>query len=415
MQAIQFLYKPQQRQMRFHVTTTDPSQWADEVLYGGAAGGGKSAAIVGDAFRNAVKYPGINILILRRTLPELEGSILLRMMAWFPREVCKYKEQKKTWEFVNDSRINLGFCEHEKDVYRYQGKEFDIIYIDELTHFSYEQFIYLKSRNRSANQKILKMGFRPQMKLTTNPGGVGHVWVKRRYIDIGEWEQVHEVQEVNENDEPIRVNGKPVTTNRIFIPAKLQDNRYIDVDYEAKLMAMPEALRKQLLDGDWDTLDGMFFDTFRRSVHVVEPFEIPSDWKKFRMMDEGYDPDPFVCLWGALDGKGNLYIYRELTAKKLITSAQVEAVVAATPRGEKIDYTVGDTSFWNRSKATGEAPFEVFMRGGINPFMQATKERAEQAVAIYGEKEDCGQQLARIDSTQLGTTRKTSKERTCVE
>jgi hypothetical protein len=171
MLSVQFQYKPQERQMKFHVTTTGPNQWADEVLYGGAAGGGKSAAIVGDAFRNAVKYPGINILILRRTLPELEGSILLRMMSWFPREVCKCKEQKKTWEFVNDSRINLGFCEHEKDVYRYQGKEFDIIYIDELTHFSYEQFIYLKiekPNGESTNELMEMTDIEPQWSYSEN-------------------------------------------------------------------------------------------------------------------------------------------------------------------------------------------------------------------------------------------------------
>jgi len=370
--TIIFPYKPQPRQKLFHYTTTDPKYWADEVLYGGAAGGGKSAAIVGDAFKNACKYPGINILILRRTLPELEGSILLRMLEWYPRDVCKYKEQKKVWEFINGSRIWLGYCEQENDVYRYQGKEFEIIYMDEATHFSYTQFKYLKSRNRTSNQKVLQMGFRPQMKLTTNPGGVGHVWVKKRFIDIGPWEQVHTVQETNDDDEPIFKDGQPVTTQRIFIPAKLSDNQYIDADYEAKLLTMDEKLRRQLLDGDWDALEGQFFSEFNRRIHVIEPFDIPHDWKRYRAMDEGYN-DPFVCLWIAMDREGNAYVYREFVKSQLLSHEQAQRVIELTGN-ERIDYTVGDTSFWNKGKADGKAPYEVFLEHGI-PMIQATKER----------------------------------------
>jgi phage terminase large subunit len=373
--TIIFPYRPQKRQKLFHFTTTDQKYWADEVLYGGAAGGGKSAAIVGDAFKNALKYPGINILILRRTLGELEGSIILKMLEWYPRELCKYNSSKHVWEFTipgNNSRIWCGYCEQEKDVYRYQGKEFEIIYMDEATHFTESQFKYLKSRNRTANQEALKLGLRPQMKLTTNPGGVGHVWVKKRFIDIGEWETKHTIQETNDEEEPISVDGKPVTTDRIFIPAKLSDNQYIDNDYEAKLMTMEEKLRRQLLDGDWDALEGQFFSEFSRAIHVVKPFAIPHDWRRFRMMDEGYN-DPYVCLWGAVDRDGNLYIYREFIKSKLLSSEQAKRTLELS-EGENIEYSVGDTSFWNKGKTSGESPAEVFAKMGL-PMMQATKER----------------------------------------
>lgn len=375
--VIQFPYMPQQRQLLFHFTTTDPNYWADEVLYGGAAGGGKSAAIVGDAFKNAVKYEGINILILRRTLGELEGSIILKMLEWYPREICKYNSSKHVWE-INipgraTSRIWCGYCEQENDVYRYQGKEFEIIYMDEATHFTYTQFKYLKSRNRTSNQKAIASGLRVQMKLTTNPGGVGHVWVKKRFIDIGEWEQTHNVQELDDDENPVfDRNDQPVLTRRIFIPAKLSDNSYIDTDYENKLLTMEEKLRRQLLEGDWDAIEGQFFSEFSRAIHVVEPFDIPRDWKRFRMMDEGYN-DPYVCLWGALDRDGNCYIYREFIKNKLLSSEQADKTKEYTG-SEKIDYSVGDTSFWNKGKADGKAPFEVFLEKGI-PMMQATKER----------------------------------------
>lgn len=374
--VINFPYLPQNRQLLFHFSTTDPNYWADEVLYGGAAGGGKSAAIVGDAFKNAVKYEGINILILRRTLGELEGSIILKMLEWYPREICKYNSSKHVWE-INipgraTSRIWCGYCEQENDVYRYQGKEFEIIYMDEATHFTYSQFKYLKSRNRTANQKAIEAGLRPQMKLTTNPGGVGHVWVKKRFIDIGEWEQTHNVQEVDDDDQPVFLKGKPVLTRRIFIPAKLSDNRFIDDDYEAKLMTMEEKLRRQLLDGDWDAIEGQYFSEFNRAIHVIEPFTIPHDWKRYRAMDEGYN-DPFVCLWFAMDREGNCYLYREFVKSKLLSHEQADETIKRS-LDETYDYTVGDTSFWNKGKESGKSPFEVFAEKGI-PLMQATKER----------------------------------------
>lgn len=374
--VINFPYLPQSRQLLFHYSTTDPTYWADEVLYGGAAGGGKSAAIVGDAFKNAVKYEGVNILILRRTLGELEGSIILKMLEWYPREICKYNSSKHVWEINIPgraiSRIWCGYCEQENDVYRYQGKEFEIIYMDEATHFTYSQFKYLKSRNRTANQKAIQSGLRPQMKLTTNPGGVGHVWVKKRFIDIGEWEQTHNVQEVDDDDQPVFLKGKPVLTRRIFIPAKLSDNRFIDDDYEAKLMTMEEKLRRQLLDGDWDAIEGQYFSEFNRALHVIEPFAIPRDWKRYRAMDEGYN-DPFVCLWFAMDREGNCYLYREFVKSKLLSHEQADETINRS-LDEEYDYTVGDTSFWNKGKESGKSPFEVFAEKGI-PLMQATKER----------------------------------------
>jgi hypothetical protein len=146
-----------------------------------------------------------------------------------------------------------------------------------------------------------------------------------------------------------------------------------DPNYLMRLMALPDNERKQLLEGDWDTFAGQYFSEFSRAVHVVDPFPIPHDWKRYRAMDEGYN-DPFVCLWFAIDRDNNCYLYREFVKNKLLSHEQAEEVMKRTPDGEKIDYTVGDTSFWNVGKQSGEAPFEIFAKKGV-PMIQATKER----------------------------------------
>lgn len=151
----------------------------DEVLFGGAAGGGKSYAQVIDALVYAVKYPGSKQLILRRTYPELDKSIIRTTLALYPKEIYRYISSSHTGQFTNGSIIDFGYCDSETDIYRYQSAEFDVIRFDELTHFTKDMYIYLISRLRGVN------GFPKQMKSTTNPGGIGHKWVKERFIDVG--------------------------------------------------------------------------------------------------------------------------------------------------------------------------------------------------------------------------------------
>lgn len=222
------------------------------------------------------------------------------------------------------------------------------------------------------------------VKSTTNPGQEGHIWVKKRFIDIGQWEKIHTIQDRDEEDNLLFYpldhpkSGQPITTRRIFIPAKVSDNQELiknDPDYVARLMRLPDKERRQLLDGDWDTFAGQYFDEWSRAIHVVEPFEIPSDWRRYRSMDEGYNPDPFVSLWFAIDRDGNAYIYRELEQRKLLSKEQAKRVKEMTPTQERIEYSVGDTSFWNKSRTdTGKSPAEVFAEEGV-PLIQANKER----------------------------------------
>lgn len=358
-------YKPQPRQVIYHKAK------ADEILYGGAAGGGKSEATIIDALKYGMKYEGSRQIIFRRTFPDLQRSIISRTLQVYPKEIAKYNSSKHEWTLINGSVIELAYWDNDSNYMNYQGAEYDVIRWEELTQFEEKWYLYMLSRLR---------GSRPyprSVKSTTNPGGTGHSWVKKRFIDVGPPEQVHEIPVTDDNGNPIMhpLTGEPVINKVIFIPANIHDNQALiqnDPGYLIRLMSLSDQERKQLLDGDWDTFSGQFFNEFSRAIHVIEPFAIPSDWRRFRMLDEGYN-DPFVCLWGALDRDGNLFIYREFVKSKLLSHEQAQKTKELTGN-EKIEYSVGDTSFWNKGKTTGESPSEVFAKEGV-PLIQATKER----------------------------------------
>lgn len=366
-------YEPQPRQQVYHHTAD-----VDEILYGGAAGGGKSEATIWDALYYGLTYPESRQIIFRRKFPDLERSIIARTTLVFPKELATYNASKHIWTLVNGSIIELAHWDHDNDYLKYAGAEYDVVRWEELTQFKEKWYTLMLSRIRGA--KPYPRG----VKSTTNPGQEGHVWVKKRFIDIGEWEKVHTIHEADEEGNLLYYPllhpkaGDPILTKRVFIPAKVSDNHKLienDPDYVARLMRLPEKDRKQLLDGDWDTFSGQYFEEWSRAVHVVKPFAIPHDWKRYRALDEGYSPDPFVCIWFAVDRDGNAYIYRELQQTKLLSRAQAQRVKELTPESEDISQNVGDTSFWNKSRTdTGTAPAEIFAQEGV-PLIQANKER----------------------------------------
>lgn len=314
----------------------------DEVLFGGAAGGGKSYAQVIDALVYAVKYPGSKQLILRRTYPELDKSIIRTTMALYPKEIYRYISSSHTGQFTNGSIIDFGYCDSETDIYRYQSAEFDVIRFDELTHFTKDMYIYLISRLRGVN------GFPKQMKSTTNPGGIGHKWVKERFIDVG---QAGVIQSFD---------GQ----SRVFIPSLVSDNSFLmakDKSYLKRLENLAEKDRKALLYGQWDIFEGQYFSEWNRDIHVIQPFEIPAHWKRYAAMDYGLDM--LAVYFIAVDDVGNAYVYNEIYKPDLIISAAASLIKSYITQPLQAFYAPPD--LWNRRQDSGSSVATIFAQHGI--------------------------------------------------
>ena len=318
----------------------------DEVLYGGAAGGGKSYAQLCDALIYALKYAGSKQLILRRTYPELERSLIRVSRELYPSGICDFNGRAHCYQFINGSIIEFGSCEYERDVYKYQSAEYDVIRFDELTHFTEYQYLYLISRVRGTS------GYPKQIKSATNPGGIGHSWVRARFIDAAPPETV------------IRAPSG----NRIFIPARVTDNVFLmrrDPNYLTRLKALPKRERRALLEGAWDIEEGRFFSELDRERHVIIPFAIPHEWKKWRVIDYGLDR--LVCLWIAADTQAPpcFYVYRELCASDLIISEASERILAASCTDQGIVRTIAPPDLWGRSQETGRSRATIFADSGL--------------------------------------------------
>lgn len=286
-----------------------------EVLYGGAAGGGKSDALVMEALRQ-VHIPHYKALILRKTYPEL-SELIEKSLLVYARAVpgAKYNSTQHTWTFPSGAKIVFGSLQHRQDRTKYQGKSFDLICFDELTHFEYDEYIYLFSRARPNGP-----GTRVYVRATTNPGGIGHGWVKERFISAAPpMTTVWEDMEVTDPD------GKKITIkrDRVFVPATVFDNKKLlenDPTYIGSLAMLPESERKALLLGSWDSFSGQVFLEWRNDpkhyhdrlwTHVVEPFSIPVTWPIVRSMDWGYSK-PFSVGWQSIGPGGKMYRIREL-------------------------------------------------------------------------------------------------------
>ncbi|MBQ2998794.1 MAG: phage terminase large subunit [Oscillospiraceae bacterium] len=327
---------------------------ANEVLYGGAAGGGKSYGQLIDALIYATRYPKSRQLILRRTLPELEKSLIRVSLEIFPAKIYKYSESKHTGTFSNGSVIDFGYCDSESDVYRYQSAEYDVIRFDELTHFTEQMYLYLMSRLRGVTD------YPRAMKSSTNPGGIGHSWVKKRFIDIGPPGKIHSTK-----------NGK-----RLFIPSTVFENRALmknDPEYVRRLLELSEKDRKQLLEGDWDTNEGQYFSEWKRETHVMRPFDIPKRWRRYFAMDYGLDM--LAGYWIAVDDFENAYVYREIYKSGLIISEAAKQIIEA--QGDDVpDIYIAPPDMWNRRQDTGKSVAELFYEQGILLF-KASNDRVQ--------------------------------------
>ena len=321
------------------------------ICYGGARGGGKSHVSRIKMCLLALNYAGIQILLLRRTLKELRENHVMQLQKILKcndkdarNRIAIFKETTKEFIFPNGSRIVLGYCDNEKDVLQFQGQAYEVITMEEATLFTEFQFQTLTESNRMSGN--LKEDFVPRMYFTCNPGGVGHTWVKRLFIDRD--------YKSTENPE-----------DYIFIPSLVFENKYImerDPNYVKVLENLPEDRKKAMLYGNWDVFDGQFFPEFRRDVHVIESLDLPKHWNKYIALDYGLDM--FAVLFIAVDNKGQAYIYNEIHKSDLIVSEACQTL-RSYMRGETFKAIYAPPDLWNRNRDTGKSTFEVFMNNGI--------------------------------------------------
>lgn len=323
-----------------------------EVFYGGARGGGKSYAMLVDPLRYCFKAHH-RALLIRRTMPELRDLISKSQLLYskaYPG--AKWREQEKEWRFPSGAKIEFGYAENMTDVLRYQGQSYTWIGIDELPQYpSPDIYNFLRSSLRSVDKDIPVY-----LRATGNPGNIGSQWVKEMFVDPAEPNSAFEIK----IDTPVGVK----TITRRFIPAKLQDNPYLmqTDDYYAMLASLPDIQRKQFLDGDWDAYEDSAFPEFSKTTHVVEPFEIPKGWYKFRAADWGYS-SPACVLWFAVDYNNNLWIYRELYTSK-VTADIFARQVLELESGEYIQYGVLDSSTWAKRGDVGPSIAETMIQQG---------------------------------------------------
>ncbi len=306
--APRIAWSPQPRQAEF---LRRPE---DQVLYGGAAGGGKSEALLVGSLRQ-VHIPHYHALILRKTYKAL-AELIGRSRDLFHR-VCpsaRFNSQEHVWRFPSGAAIELGNLSHPNDYHKYQGQSYDYLAFDELTHFTYDDWEYLTTRNRPKGP-----GTRVMTRAATNPGGVGHGWVKDMFISPAPPMTTMWVTA----DVPTPDGGTVRTKiSRIFVPATVFDNKILlknDPQYVAKLAIGDTALRDALLYGSWDSFNGQVFSEFRDNpggyttrqwTHVIEPFDVPSSWRIVRALDWGY-ARPFSVGWYAVDHDGVMYRFAE--------------------------------------------------------------------------------------------------------
>jgi hypothetical protein len=314
-----------------------------EVMFGGSAGPGKTDCLVAGLTRD-VDHPRYHALLLRRTFPQLQ-EIIDRCHNLYPHMGGTYRATDKRWIFPSGAKIDLGHMQHEADKYNYQGKEFHKIGFDELTQFTDTQYTYLHSRARTTDPELV-----PQILSTTNPGGIGHYWVKDRFVAI---------------TDSLRTYIDSVTgLTRVFVPATIEDNPTLfdnDPAYLARLEGLPEIEKMRLRYGIWDAFEGQVFPELSQMVHGCEDFDIPPEWEKFCVFDWGYSK-PFSVGWYALDYDGVLYRYREWygcrremhdetdgadTGLKM-PAFEVAKGILDREAGEKIRMRIADPSIWHK-------------------------------------------------------------------
>jgi hypothetical protein len=365
--SVAVTYNPNAKQYLFHQSS------ADEVIYGGAKGGGKSCALVIEAAAYACEYAGCTMYLFRETYDDLEANIIDEWIRNIPKELYSYNFGKHIATLYNGSRVLFRYVANATDAEGYQGRSMDWIGVDELTKHTERTIQLLLSCLRSAK------GFPPKFRGTCNPGGRGHAWVKRKYITGTNHGKNIVVDELT---------GNTIS----FIPATVYDNTILmknDPAYVKRLENLPEQERKAFLYGDWDVFIGQVFSEWRRDKHVVDPFEIPKGWPRWRALDWGFTK-PYCVKWYTMDFDGKIVCYRELygckkgqldvgtqeTAKEVARHVKLLEADDGEMRG------VADPACWARTGHNGPSIAEVFINEGV-VFSPADNDRMQGKMQVH--------------------------------
>lgn len=338
---VRIALQPKQKQFLKSVEETPVT------FYGGAKGGGKSKGVRDIMLLRRFKYPKTHGGLFRRTYKELEGNHIRPLFKEYPQLREYWNESKKLLSLPNLSTLEFCHCESEKDVGLYQGREFEDLAVEEAGQWTEPMFRTLYGSNRSSTP-----GFKPRTLLTGNPGGIGHSWLKRIFID----------RKFKPNEYP---------ADYAFVQALVTDNAALlenDPEYIRKLESQPnEALRRAFRYGDWDIFAGQYFGEIRREIHFIKPFDIPRHWNRFGAYDFGFG-HPAAFGWFAIDEDGNVYQYREFVQAKLRVD-QFIAEIKKFEDTEKLDYIVAGLDCWvNKGVVkTGTPPTiaEEFRNNGL--------------------------------------------------
>ncbi len=351
------------------------------VLYGGSAGSGKSYilrwALVGLLLKWAKELGlrGVRVGLFCEDYNALRDRHLSKIRYEFPSWLGNLKEHVHEYHLADRYGAGVICFRNLDDPSKYLSSEFAAIAVDELTRNDKEVFDVLRMRLRWPGIE------RPPFMGATNPGGKGHLWVKRFWID-------------RDFDEELR----PLADEVAYVPARPDDNPYLPSSYVAALKSLPEKLRRAYLEGDWDVFEGQYFSEWRREIHVVRPFELPGWWKRFRSLDYGLDCT--ACYWWAVAQDGRCYAYRELYEPGLTLSQAAKRIIAMTPAEERIEYTVASPDLWNRRQDTGLAGYEIMSQAGLRGLIRADDRRVAgwRALREYltPYQDEQGQTVARL-------------------
>ena len=334
---------PNERQKEFFASR------ARFTAYGGARGGGKSWALRRKLIAMCLRYDGLTCLLIRRTLPELKSNHVIPFLREYDG-IITYSESDRAILLPNKSKIYLGYCAADKDVLRYQGQEYDVIAIDEATQLSEFRFSVLKACLRGANS------FPRRMYLTCNPGGIGHSWVKRLFVD----------RDFKSGEDP---------NDYAFIPAMVYDNPILldaDPQYLSSLKSLPPRLRDAWLYGKWDVFDGQFFPEFDSAVHTCSKKDVPNDLMRFIALDYGLDM--LAALLIGIDRGGNVWVLREICESGL-TLTEAANKISLLADGQSAEFAICSPDLWNRRQDSGRSGFEIMQAVRGMPPMRAADDR----------------------------------------